>query len=408
MHKYDYLIVGGGIAGITAAETIREAEPRSTIAVISAEQHVLYSRVMLPSYLKKSIPREKLFLRTIDQFTERRIDLFLETHASFIDTRYKEVGLVNRASIDYQKLLVASGVAVRPWGISAPPEFLYRLQTLDDADRLYAALPALQSPVVIGGSFIALEFLEIFTKNELTPILLVNGPHFFDVFLDADGGALLLKNFEAHGIKVHYNDSVTHVVKKEDMCEVRTRRLQRVSSNALAVGIGVDRAVGFLSGSGIELGACGVKTNEFLETNVAGVFAAGDVAEFYDVISGEHHSIGNWTNAFLQGRRAGLTMVGRKEPFINVSSYSISNFGLQITAVGYCDNQLDAVTRIDPARKQYERFFLRDGVLVGAALINRFQDKNAITKLIERRTNVGEYRDRLADFGFDIGSITAV
>ena len=66
------------------------------------------------------------------------------------------------------------------------------------------------------------------------------------------------------------------------------------------------------------------------------------------------------------------------------------------------------VTLIDPARKHYERFFLRDGVLVGAALINRFQDKNAITKLIERRTNVGEYRDRLADFGFDIGSITAV
>ena len=146
--------------------------------------------------------------------------------------------------------------------------------------------------------------------------------------------------------------------------------------------------------------------NEFLETNMEGIFAAGDVAEFYDLILGKHRVQGNWTNAFLQGKIAGLNMTGSRNPFKNVSAYSITNLGFQITALGDCDKDAESVVRIDRKNRRYERFFIRDGCIIGAALINSFQDKPYLATLIEKRVNMEVYRERLSDWEFDIRTIS--
>lgn len=409
MERYDYVIIGGGIAGVTAAETIRERDRNATITIISTEPHVLYSRVLLPYYLKKRIPREKLFLRTINDFTEKQIDLRLLEEVVAVSPAKHEVDLKSGASLLFKKLLIASGGQARQWGTAADQPFLYRLQTIDDADRLMQDFYKIKKAVVIGSSFIGLEFVEIFTLRKVPVVLLMRDTHFFSKLLDPRGGALMQKNFVKQGIDIRASEEITAVTPAGEVLEVSVRAgREKVSCNAIGLGIGIERSLEFAEKSGIAVGEMGIKTNEFLETNHADIFAAGDIAEFYDVIRGTSHTDGNWTNAFLQGKRAGLVMTGEREVFRNVSSYSITNLGFQITAIGQCDPQAETVVRVDEEHNGYARLFIRNGVLTGAALINRFSDKLHLTELIKTKSPVVAYRGELHDFRFDISQIPVI
>ncbi len=409
MHQhYDYLIIGGGIAGITAAETIRAEDTSAHIAIISEESHVLYSRVLLPYYLKRHIPRSKLFLRTLKHFTEKKIDLHQSATVQSIDAQHKDVMLADGKTIGYGKLLIATGGRVKDWGKPEDKEMLYRLQTLDDADRLADKLETIKNPLVIGSSFISLEFLEIFLANHITPMLLVQGKHFFGHLLEEEGGALMQENFDRLGIQTDYEDTIANIITTPKGTEIKTKNFKKFPTDAVAVGIGIDRNLECAKDAGFAIGKQGIKVNEYLETADPSVFAAGDVAEYYDIISGNERAVGNWTHAVLQGKRAGLNMLGQREPFRSVPSYSITNLGFQITALGDTADYDDSAMRIDKDAKQYERFFLKGGILVGAALINRFRDKNHIAQLIENRVAMASWRDQLPFFTFDIRTIPVV
>ncbi len=404
MTKYDYLIIGNGIAGVTAAETIREHAPSASIAIIGEEPHILYSRVLIPAYLKKRIPREKLFLRKPDDFKQKGIDLFLETQVTSIDPNRHEVHCTDKEGIHFGKLLIATGGKVREWGRHEDRPLVYRLQTMDDADRLARDLQLLKQPLVIGASFISLEFLEIFALNNVSPTLLAVNPHFFSQFLDPQGGELFYENFERHGIRAQFNDSVSSVTITEVRVHVETKALHKLTCDSFAVGIGLDRSIEFLKGSDIEVGR-GVRANEYLETNIENIYAAGDSTEFFDVVFEKYRLVGNWMGAFLQGKTAGMNMIGAHIPFRAVSTYSITNLGFQITALGDTVEYDNSVIRVDPVKREYERLFIKNDYLVGAALINRFQDKTAIATLIDKKIPIAPYHKNLRDFSFDIRTI---
>lgn len=408
MDSYQYLIIGGGIAGITAAETIREQDPDATIGVITHEPYPLYSRVLLPSYLKRKIPREKLFLRTIDNFIESRIELRLQETVTAIDEKKREVTLHNGATLGYGKLLIASGGHARPWGKPEDESVIYRLQTLDDADRLFASLATIKNPLVIGSSFISLEFLEIFLANNITPALLMRDERFFAPYLEETGGELMRTHFGRRHIALYEHDEIAKIQRDQNGVAVLTKAQQIIPCDALAVAIGIERNLEFMAASNILHGDAGIRVNEFFETNQENVYAAGDIAEIRDPRTGDWRATGNWTSAFLQGKAAGLSMSGLQKPFANIPSYSITNLGLQITMVGDCTNTTDTIVRINPDTNEYERLFLADGSLKGAVLVNRFKEKAHIVRLIETQQKIDAYRGRLASFEFDITAIPAV
>ncbi len=409
MHSYEYLIIGGGIAGVSAAEAIRGCDAKSSIGIISDEPHALYSRVLIPAYLKKNIPREKLFLRSVDDFTAKRIDVRFGDEATAVDMARKEVALKSGNSVHFEKLLIAAGGKVKRWGSAVDQHFLYRLQTLDDADRLAEKLNSITSPLVVGSSFIALEFLDIFALRKIPVTVLMRDAYFFAGMIDEEGGAILHTNFEKHGISTHRVSEIALTERQGAMLEVSTKSgKEKIHTDALCVGVGIERPIHFLRGSGIELGERGVRVNEFLETNVPSVWAAGDVAEYFEILRGAHHIHGNWTNAVLQGGRAGLNMAGVREAYSRVPSYSVTNLGFHITAVGDVGSDKETLIRVATDANIYERFFVRNDVLVGAFLINRFVDKVAVTRLIETRTPLTAYRGYFTDFHHDIADIPLV
>ncbi len=165
--------------------------------------------------------------------------------------------------------------------------------------------------------------------------------------------------------------------------------------------IALGRSVGVPTGRGM-------RHNEFLETATPGIFAAGDIAEYFDVILGGYHKHGNWTNAFLQWRIAVQNMLGREPAvFRSVPFYSITNLGLHITFLGEAESaeDIETVSRMDPVARRYERFFLREGKLVGAVLINMFHDKPALTELIEKKIPITYARSDLADMSFEVKTL---
>jgi NAD(P)H-nitrite reductase large subunit len=409
MH-YTHLIIGGGIAGVTAAETIRAHDSRGSIAIISDEPHLLYSRVLLPSYIKKKISREKVFLRSIGDYEAKNIVVFAGERVIKIDSVRKEVFLASDRTIFFEKLCIASGGAVSPWGVadSEKKRGIFRLQTVDDADAILASLPEMREAIVVGGGFIALEFLEFFFTHQIPVTLLCRNKNFFGQALDGAGIELIHGNFERHKINFMFGDETETILGRDSVEGIATKQHIKISGNVIGLGVGLSRRMEFLEGSGIEKGERGIKTNEELETNVSGIFAAGDVAEFYDAIVGKHHIHGTWTNAFLQGEIAGLNMLGQKKSFRKVPSYSLANLGLHITFLGETDvkESEETISRVDAVLNKYERFFIKENRIIGAVLINMFEDKSFIVKLIEERVSVTPFKARLNRVDFDLHSIS--
>ncbi len=411
MERYDYLIIGGGVAGVTAAETIRELDSASSIAVVSDEAHALYSRVMLPHYVKGVFKREKVFLRNPSDYAARGITFLGSVAVSGLDVHSRRVTLDTGSIIEFGKLLIAGGG--RPRSLPAIPaswEGVSRFQTIEDADAMLRLLPSRKQAVVVGSSFIALEYLGILSHFGIPATLIFREPHFFGGHLDPDGGELLHEQFRRHGVRaIIPGDTLAAVEGDSAVSGVMTAAGTAISCDFLGLGVGLERNTSWLRGSGLTVTDFGVRTNEFLQTNAAGVFAAGDIAEFYDPRSRMHHSRGNWTNSFLQGKTAGWNMArpDARQAFQYVSSYTIKSLGMVISFVG--DTRVragvDAVTRLGRDRSSHARFFLAREQLIGAVLINRPHDAPAVTVRIQTGESIRDLQAKLSDESFDLAEV---
>ncbi|MDP3727404.1 MAG: FAD-dependent oxidoreductase [bacterium] len=411
MDHYDYLIIGNGVAGTTAAETIRERDAAASVAIVSDEPYPLYSRVLLPNYVKGLVRREQVFLRKVGDYAAKQITLLAGDTAIGLNTAGRTISLASGRALGFSKLLIASGG--RPFPLGIPGEDLHgvsRFQTIDDADRMLELLIHTTQAVVAGGSFIALEYLEILVTRRIPAALVISQPYFFSRFFDAVGGEMLHENFRKHGIEVIAGERIAAIEGDGAVERVRLARGRAIEADFIGAGIGLGRNTAWLRHTGVELTADGIATDEFLEASPPGVFAAGDVADFNDVTLGFRHTHGNWGNAFRQGELAGRNMVHPegKEPYVGVTSYGIRNLGLAIALVGHVSGGpgIRAVSRMDPTGASHARFFLREHRLVGAALINRHDDRPVITTLIRDGVPLSNVAlAGLADPKFDIASL---
>lgn len=410
MH-YHYCIIGGGIAGVTAAETIRERDREGTIAIVSDEIVPLYSRVMLPAYVKGDIERARLNLRAIADFEQKEIFLFFGRKAMRVLPDEKSILLDDRTHLSFDKLLIASGGAPKPWPAEGGNKNgVFRLQTMDDAESLKRALSDASHAVVVGDKFIALEFLEIFRRAGIPTTLVCKHKNMFGELLDSAGVRILHKHLQAQNISLVFEDEIAEIEGGERAERVITKNGMSLPADMIGVGIGLKRDLEFLNGSGVVVGKTGVMTNRFLETNISGIYAAGDIAEYEDTVLGSRHVSGNWTGAFLQGKIAGANMSphapDEKREFRLVPFYSMTSFGMHITLLGASlPDYTESVSRSEPVDRRYERFFLNDNRLVGAVLFNGAHDKPVLAQLLEKRTVLGAAKERMANMDFDLSTL---
>ncbi|HLD20462.1 MAG TPA: FAD-dependent oxidoreductase [Patescibacteria group bacterium] len=386
-----YLIIGGGVAGTTAAEELRKRDASAQITILSEEHHPLYSRVLLPHYIKGKIPRERVFLKRETWYASQNIEWVTGVLATHLDGRNKFVGGSDGREYPYDKLLIATGGEVR--SLDEDLRGVSYFRTLDDADHFLQLVTEQGSRargVVYGGGFIACEYINLFQHFGISTTVIHRGSHFWTRSFLPEAGELIAKTLRSSGVELH-ESTFFEALKGDSELQGIVTSGGEYPATLLGVGIGIQPDLSWLRDAGVEVGT-GVKANEFLETNIPYVYTAGDIAEFDDLLLGRQLQIGNWMNAMSQGRTVARSMTGEQTSFQLVSSYATNVLGLEIIFVGDVERAAAEKVHVigSVADGGITQVFERGGRIVGGVLIGRNTDRTPITKAIQERKSFVE------------------
>jgi NAD(P)H-nitrite reductase large subunit len=401
-----FVIVGNGIAGTTCAEFLKAEDPNCSVTMLGLEKYPLYNRVSLPRYLKGGIPRERVILRTVEQHAEKGIDLRLERIATALDTTGKTVTLDDGSELPYDALMICSGGHPNPFpapGAADVADRTYAFQTLDDTEALSTKIAASHAAAVVGGSFIAYELAEGFRHRGLQTYWIQRGPRFLRRVLDEDGGKMVDFLAKEAGVETIYNTEVESVASANGHVSIKTmgESDREISVDMIGYGLGLRMYEDWLANTEIEHDN-GVVTDEYLETNVKGVYAGGDICRFTDLmLDGRKNQMGTWDNSEAHGRVVAQNMLGGRVAHKDIPTYTTSMFNSNLAVMGITPEtgaELESVTKFDLDNRLYRALFFYKGRIAGAVLIGTPKGRKKLIEMMENQTEVppGE-REALLD-----------
>ena len=430
MDNYKYLIIGGGVAGTTAAETLRQNNKDGSIAIVSDEPR-MYSRIMLSkaNFFLEKIPFDNIWLRTEKWYTENKIDFIGDTLATKLNIQNKTIELKDGRVLQYEKLLIATGGEARPWILpGSKKKGICYVRDLGQAKELIENVKTTKQAITVGSGFVSFEMCEMMRLAGLEVTLIMREPYYWYPLLDEESAKMIENSLQKGGVKIMRNSEVAEIlgnahiegviVKGNQPSLEATAGQAKIECQLALVGIGLVCNLDWIKEAGIKINK-GILANEYLETNIPDVYAAGDVAEFNDLVLGERVQLGNWVNAQMQGRAAANNMLAssrisgaERKPFKTVSFYTAIGFGLNIAMSGDVRVKPDPSTplraskiikRGSPEINSFARIIIDiNDEIIGATFINRTQDMAPINKLIESNFKITGHESELSDINFDL------
>jgi NAD(P)H-nitrite reductase large subunit len=388
------VIIGNGAAGTYAAEQLRKDDAAAEIVMIDDEKYTLYNRVSLPRYLRGVLLEQRVYVRDMEWHTKNRIDLRLETKVTKVDFEGKSVLMDPGGELRYDRLLIATGGRPNPLTVpgAAGAKYLFNFQYFDETKAMVARIPESKVAVVMGGSFIGYELTEAFAFRKLETHWIQRGPWFLRRSLDEPGGKVVSLLAQDAGVQLHYEESIEKLEQQNGQITVTGTKGFSAKADLVGVGLGLTMNIDIFAGTGLETNV-GVLTNEFLETNKPDVWAAGDVAEFYDVVSQRHHRMGTWDNSLNHGRHVAKNMLGAKQPYVEVPTYASGMFNSNISVMGVTTEEepdAEALVEVDYVGRNYKRLFFLQDKLVGAILVGKMKGRKKVLELISSRTPIDD------------------
>ena len=403
-HDKRYVIIGNGIAGTTAADTLRKNDPNCSIHLLTNEPYPLYNRVSLPRFLQGVIVEQKVMIRDFAWHEQRNIRLITETLVTDLNTEERTVVTDKGQNLPYDALLVASGGWANPLRVPGVEgtKHIYNFVTLDDTKTIIARMLESRTALAYGGSFISYELCDGFAVRKLDTTWIMRGPFWLRSCLDPNGGEVIDNIAKKFGVEVVHGDEIDRVVPQNGVPGyVITKKGRHIQADLIGVGLGITLNTQFLKHTPIET-RNGVVVNEYLETNVPGVYAAGDVAEFFDPTIGLHHTMGTWDNAMAHGRIVGINMAGGHEPYVDVPTYTSPLFDVNIAVVGTAESnnpELEPIARREPGEKgneNYRKLFFRENKLVGVLMIGSPKGRKKLVEIVKNQQPIERAAEREA------------
>jgi 3-phenylpropionate/trans-cinnamate dioxygenase ferredoxin reductase subunit len=397
-----YVVLGNGIAGQTCAEELRARDPDCSIVMIAAERHPLYNRVALPRFLRGQVREEKVLMRTVEDYQKKGIEIHFETWATTVDVSQKVVRTNRGQELKYDALLIATGGRPKPppWPGSDDVPEAYGFQTLDDTKAIIEKADQSERVLVMGGSFIAYELADgIVFRNKSRVTWIQRGPWFLRYVLDSEGGQLCRQLGEAAGVEFICQDEVTRFSRCNGHFLAETQQGRRVEFDMMAYGVGLEYYTEPTQGTGIELRG-GIVTDGKLRTNAPDVYAAGDVAVFYDHMVGKHNQMGTWDNAMAHGKVAAHNMAGEDEDFFDVPTYTTTMFGSTMAVMGVTPDvqpELDSVRTFSFDEGFFRKLFFLEDRLVGAIMIGPPKGRKKLIEIMHSRAPIERPKEELLD-----------
>jgi apoptosis-inducing factor 3 len=329
------IIIGGGAAGLAAADRLRREGYAGRITMISADSAAPYDRPNLSKdYLMGTAPAEWMPLRSADDYSERKIELLLNSRVQSLDLTQRSVQLEGGQRIEFDALLLATGAEpVRLEIPTAGNARLMYLRSFADSQAIVAAAASAKRVVVVGASFIGLEVAAALRHRAIE--VHVVGPErvLFERVLGAALGTLVREVHESNGVVFHLGTSVASV----DGTRVTLKDGSSVEADFVVLGVGVRPALKLAEQAGLAIDR-GVQVNEYLETSAKGVFAAGDIARWHDPHSGDRIRVEHWVVAERQGQVAALNILGLGQAFDAVPFFWSQHYDLTINYVGHAES----------------------------------------------------------------------
>jgi NAD(P)H-nitrite reductase large subunit len=403
-HDRRYVIIGNGIAGTTTADTLRKNDPNCSIHLLTNEPYPLYNRVSLPRFLQGVIVEQKVMIRDFAWHEQRNIQLITETMVNGVNTEERVVVTDNGQTLPYDALLVATGGWANPLrtpGVEGT-KHIYNFVTLDDTRTIIARMLESRTALAYGGSFISYELCDGFAVRKLDTTWLMRGPYWLRSSLDPEGGEVVDNIAKKFGVHVIHGDQIESVVPNNGVPGyVKTKQGREIQADVIGVGLGITLNTQILANTPVEVRS-GVVVNEYLETNVPGVYSAGDVAEFYDPTIDQYHTMGTWDNAMAHGRIVGVNMAGGHEAYIDVPTYTSPLFDVNIAVVGTAETnnaELQSIARREPGEKgneNYRKLFFRENKLVGVLMIGSPKGRKKLVEIVKNQQVIESAAEREA------------
>ncbi|MFK7861427.1 MAG: NAD(P)/FAD-dependent oxidoreductase [Granulosicoccus sp.] len=398
-----YVIIGAGPAGVNAAEHLRKFDPSGQITLLVAEDVPPYSRMALPYYLVGNIEAEGTHLRkNTDHFDKLNITL-KQGRASSIDAASKTITLLGGETLNYDKLLIATGAtATRPPIPGIDSDNVFNCWSLADSHKIVETTQPGSKVILMGAGFIGCIILEALAARgvDLTVIEMEN--RMVSRMTNEVMGTMIKDWCVAKGIKVLTSTKVSSIESQEgdDPLNVNTEDGQSLPADVVICATGVRSNTAFLEGSGINVDM-GIIVDDFLQTSVPDVFAAGDVAQGRDLSTGDYYVQAIQPTAVEHGKLAASNMVyGTQTPHPgNLNMNVLDTVGLISTSFGMWMGVEggEEAEMSDVDNFKYLNLQFKDDVLVGASSLGMTQHVGVMRGLIQTGAHLGEWKDKLMD-----------
>lgn len=402
-HRQRYIVVGNSAAGLAALETLRRNDQFCSITLISREEGPAYSLVLLPHFIGGKIDEHRLLITDSEYYRRLNAKCLFGKEVVEIRPERQEVVLHDASKVSYDKLIICSGAKPNPVDLDRNGAIKIKcLRTIQDAIEIKRLLQNAKKLVFVGAGLINLKLISLIKSQDLEIHVVELGKRILPNLLDEEAAAIVEKRMKESHIYLHKDTFLKGIASgKHGKSFAHLADDRRLEAEAIIVNTGISPNFVFADACGLKVNR-GIIINDYGETNIPNIYAAGDVVEARERISGEYTNIGNWLNAIEQGKTAALASIGLHRKYIGSLNANIADlFGLTVASmgnVGMIAEDCESLQFSDVMRNQYRRIVIRQGKFIAGVFINEMRYAGSFVPRLGESIN-DRVQSTLKDYG---------
>lgn len=409
-----YIIIGSGVAGVAAIEAIRKNGMSGEIVMVGDDPHGFYSRPGLAYFLTGELHDKALFPRTREDYVRLHFK-FHKSRVTKLLPSEKAIELDGKSYLSYDKLLISVGAQAIPLTVpGANLEGVVKLDHLEDARKILKFARRGKTAVVVGGGITALELAEGLLSRGVKVHYLLRGDRYWSNVLDDFESRIIERRLQEEGVTLHFHTELAEITGRSRVNGIRLKDGRAMRCDMVAYAIGIRPRIELARNAGISVDR-GILTNEYLQTNHEDIFAAGDVAQVFDPVTGRSVIDSLWHLARDQGHTAGLNMTGERKTYIRNTPFNVTRLaGLTTTIIGSVghghDDDIVGIARGDSetwrqlpdaivAQSGFDvnrvRLMVGEKTLIGAVVMGDQTISAPLQRIVRDRMDITSMRDKL-------------